>query len=104
MKLPRIAVVLGGLLPPAACANHVKTPVGVDIAYAQTVREPLRARNLFAWAARPTDGVHFPQRGGVFARPKPRHLSLILRRLHAEAVGRPLRQLGNGLPTHDQNP
>src|SRR5437763_1785904 len=88
MKLPRLAIVLGRLLPPAVGAEHVGPLVAVDVANAQTVREFAGAGDFFSGRARLTDRVHFPGLGRVGTGAKPGHLALVLFALR--------------LPTHDQ--
>src|SRR5262249_54558598 len=78
VELPRLAVVLLRLLPPAARTDDIEPAVTIDVAHAQAVRVPLRSGNLLAGGARLADGMDLPGLRRILAGGEPAHLPLVV--------------------------
>src|ERR1043165_6368924 len=75
MKLPRLAILFFGLLPPALRADDVNSTVAVNVTVAQTVGESLRGGHHLALGARSADRDALPGLRRILARREVTHFS-----------------------------
>src|SRR5271154_6035123 len=97
MELPRLAIELFRLLPPALRDDDIDAAVAVDVAVPQAVGEPLGAGDRLALGARAADGDALPGLGRVLAGDEVAHFAAV--------VGASLLRIGlidKRVPAHDQ--